>query len=382
MAKQLNIIYTIHSIDTFAGSLIGIFIPIYFLSLGHSLSQILVYYIVWSFGVLVFFFFAGYFSTYFGLKKTLIARLPFLFLYLLLLLNLKKVNIPLNLIALVSSLSVAFYWFPFNVLFGLCSDKEKIGNDVGKLNAIPRIFSLIAPLLGGLMLKFYGFNSLFVTCIFLYLFSALPILALTYFKSEIVLNINKLKDLLKKYPRYFLAETISSTGASAESTIWPIFIFLSFKDILSIGLVGTFFGIGGIFFSLFVGKRADKTNKNILINIGALIIILIWLLRYYLQGEIIYYILTVAAGFFMILVNVPFTSIIFSLAKRDNVDEFIIFREIPVMLGRVIIFSLCLILSNLQDSFLLVIGLYFLFVILFLGRRSLSNKYFNFNVLG
>ena len=39
-------IYAMHSIDGIAGGLIGIFIPIYFLTLGYSVSQIFVFFIL------------------------------------------------------------------------------------------------------------------------------------------------------------------------------------------------------------------------------------------------------------------------------------------------------------------------------------------------
>ena len=56
----LKPIYTMHSIEAFAMSLIGIFIPIYFLTLGYTISSVLIFFIV-HYGFLALFSFLAIF---------------------------------------------------------------------------------------------------------------------------------------------------------------------------------------------------------------------------------------------------------------------------------------------------------------------------------
>ena len=85
LKKQLNELFLAHSIDSFVNSLFGIFIPIYLLTLGYSVPQILMYFIIVYLATALFFFFAGYLSTHLGLKHTMFIRLPFFLFFLILL---------------------------------------------------------------------------------------------------------------------------------------------------------------------------------------------------------------------------------------------------------------------------------------------------------
>ena len=50
----LKAIYPMHFIDAFAFSLVGIFIPIYFLELGYELKEIIYYFIAHNIALLCF----------------------------------------------------------------------------------------------------------------------------------------------------------------------------------------------------------------------------------------------------------------------------------------------------------------------------------------
>jgi MFS family permease len=369
MKQQLNALFTLQLINTFASSLFSIFVPIYLLTLHYTVKQIMIYYIIWSVGVLFFFLLSGIISKRSGLKILMIARLPFLFAYLLMLYSLDKIAIPLSVIALVDSIQVALYWFPFNVFFAQFSDKEKIGNDLGRLYALKQLLSIFAPILGGVIAKFFGFNILYFIAIVIYIFSILPLLRISEFKSVITFSKDKLVELFKKFPKYFLVETFRDIGANAELSIWPIVIFLSFNNILSVGNVGALFSVGGIIFSFLIGKYTDKINKKIFIYFGSIIFILVWIFRFYLHSEAAYYILTVVAGFVALLISIPLDAIFFSLAKKDNIDEFIIVREIPLLVSRIIFFGTCFLVSTLANAFWLIIVSYIVLILIFFNKK-------------
>lgn len=75
-----------------------------------------------------------------------------------------------------------------------------------------------------------------------------------------------------------------------------------------------------------------------------------------------FYILTALAGFFGVLITVPFNSMFYNLAKNDIADEFIIFNEVFVNLGRVITLLLVLLfIANIKLSFLVAAVSYIYF---------------------
>lgn len=173
--------------------------------------------------------------------------------------------------------------------------------------------------------------------------------------------------LFKKYPKYFFAEIFDNMGEEVEAIIWPIFIYLSLIKIESVGIAGALLSLGSAVFTLFIGKLSDKYNKKRIIKAGAVLLLIVWILRYYADGEIVFYTLSILSGFFLVLLLVPFTSLIYGIAKKDEdtTDEFFVFREIPVAIGRIVILSIALlVVNNIEITFLAagVAYLYFLFL--------------------
>jgi len=363
--KAINSIYTMHSIDAFAFGLIGIFIPIYLLTIGYSVSQVLLYYIVQNIVLMLSSFLAGYIGSWIGIQKILIIRFPFLLLFLVLLNSLNLISFPLYLLAIIDGFQSALYWIPLHILFSHYSNKEDIGSSTSKLFAFPQLAGISAPLLGGLIAVFFGFKILFSIAIIIFLFSFIPILYTNQIKNKYNIKFKNAIKLYKKYPRYFYAEILNNMGEETEGIIWPIFVFLTVASIASVGLVGALLPLGSFAVTLMIGKLSDKTSKKRLIKLGAILILIVWILRYMFISEIAIYILALTMGLVSVLFSVPYYSKFYQIAKKETADEFFIFREIPVTIGRIFVFSIALLfVTKLQFLFPIagIVYLYFLFL--------------------
>ncbi len=345
-----------HSIYGLAGSLIGIFIPIYLLHLNYSLKEVIFFYLISSVALIFFLFFASWLSTRVGLKKIIISNFPFLFLYIAMLYLLSRgIAIPLSLLATINGLQTALYWFPLHILFIKHSEAESMGRSVAKFFAWPQIAGMFGPLIGSGIIILTGFQSLILVGGFIYILAIIPIIRLPEIPIKIDFSFRNFLSLFRRNLKYFFVEIIENMREDAEGIIWPIFVFLSFHHILSVGIIGLLASLGGIVFTLFVGKYTDRVNKKMLMKISAAVIIVAWLIRFYFPNEIFFYISTLIVGFSGILLTIPFTTIIYNLAKGNNIEEFIVFREIPVTLGRVVIYSMGLFfVSEINYLFLLL----------------------------
>jgi MFS family permease len=361
--KKINAIYALHTIDGFAGSLMGVFVPSYMYNLGYSLSEIFIYFITYSIVVLVIFFVAAFFSNKYGLRFLFLIRLPFLLAFLVLLYFLDQLQIPIFLLAILTAINAGFYWFALHVYFTQNSNHETMGSDTGKLQAFPKLFSIFAPLLGGLIAVNWGFKILFIVSFIIYLFSSTTLLFIENRKTAVRLNLKKLILNFKKYKKYFFVEVFKDFSDDAEGTIWPIFIFLSFKNFLTLGSLNTVIGLSAAIFYYVVGKISDRTSKRKILKLGAVLMILVWAGRFILHDIASVYILTILAGFFGVLITISFNSIFYGMAKKDaNTEEFIIFSEFAVSLGRVALYSFCLLLvSKISLSFWLAAASYIAF---------------------
>ena len=108
--QQIWGIYWMHSIQSFASSMVSIFIPIYFLNLSYSVPQVIKFYIVHYLLLLAFAFITIYVVRLIGLQQTILARAPFKLIYYILLVLLPIYNFPIYIIAFFSGLEAAMYW--------------------------------------------------------------------------------------------------------------------------------------------------------------------------------------------------------------------------------------------------------------------------------
>ena len=354
-----------HLINGVAFSLVGIFIPIYFLQLGYSLMAVLLYLLGHSLVLLLATFLAGIISKRVGIQKILVLRFPLVLIYLTMLYSLDDVKIPLVILALFSGLQSAFYWTPINILFARFSPIKKLGSTVGNMFAVGKISGIGGPLIGGIVGFFFGFKILFAIAIVLIIIATFPVLKTKLIKADFKFEIKKGWKLYKKYPKYFWADVFDNIAGETEAYFWPLFIFFSLTNVVSVGITGALLALGMAAFNWYMGKKCDKQNKRFFIRLGSVLICVIWLVRYFSDNEIVFYLSSLLSGIALTVLLVPYTAKIFSLAKKETIDEFIIFREIPMAVGRIIIFLIAILfIGNFKILFPIagLAYLYFLFL--------------------
>jgi len=347
--KPLSAIYWLNSINSLAWSLFGVFVPVYLITLGYPLESIVYFYLLDSVTLFVFCVIASYLCTKIGLRKSMFFYLPFLLMLIGMLYFIKEFNIPLWVIAVTSGMQTALYFVPLNIIFARAANEKKMGSSVGKLMAYSQIASLAAPLIGGAVAVSGGFQLLFVGSALLFIFSGSFLFLISDADDRVEVDFRKVPAFFKKYPRYAIVQVFQFFQKTLEDVIWPVFVFLAFNNILSVGLVGSLLGAGSCFFMLFVGKRADNGSKRLLLKIGALMLAIIWLCRFFIHGQAAYYVFTVFAGFFGVLITIPFGAMAYNISKKGDIAEFNIFRELTILAGRVMSFGLVLMVVGRLD---------------------------------
>lgn len=387
-----------HSIQSFALSMIGIFIPIYFLTLNYSVAQVIKFYIAHYSFLVVFAFVAIYLARYIGLQQTILARTPFTLIFFGLLYLLPLYHYSIYLIAFFSGLESAMYWIPLHILFTKNTDQKEVGASTGKLFAFPQLLSMASPLLGGFIAITFGFKILLLIVFVFLLIAIFPLLIslstggsftfsgrmfapvqlaslasslyhniqeALHIKSTFRFEIKKGLKLYKENAKFFIAEIFDNMGEEVDSILWPIFVYLTLTNIAAVGVVGTLINAGSFLFTLLIGKLADKMEKKKLIKFGAMLLFLVWLARFYISQELLIYIISIIAGFITVLFLVPFTSYGYSLPKKDEIDEFFVFREIPIAMGRIFILFIALFFVNKINVMFLLAGLPYLYFLFF-----------------
>jgi MFS family permease len=367
---NLNKLHIMNSIERLGWSMVGIFIPIYLLTLGFSLQQVFIYYIIQNTVILLTSFIVVYLGRIINIQKILIIRFPFLLIFLTILYNLQSIDFPIYLLAIIDGIQLMLYWFPLHILFAQFADKKNLGSSTSKLFAIPQFVTMFGPLAGGLITVTWGFKVLFIIATVLFFIAYIPILYTKILPIKYNFVFREGLDLYKKYKKYFYSEICNNIGEEVEGVIWPIFVYLSLINITSVGVIGTLLAVSSSVFTLIVGQLADKKNKTKLIKTSAIFIMTVWFLRLIFDNEIALYILTILSGMAFVVLSVPYYSIFYQIAQKEKAAVFFAFREIPVAIARIIVFTMgILFVANLKILFLLA-GLVYLFFIFWKNQNN------------
>lgn len=376
MKNQLFVLNTMNVVDGIAGSLVGIFVPIYLLTIGFDLRTVFIYFLIFSGALVPFFILAAKSCQRLGVKKTLLLRIPALFLYLASLFLVKQLPVIVYLIPIFYALEASFYWYPLHLIFTTNAREGEMGKKVSHFFAWPKAVKLIMPIISAGIAVTFGFQTLFIVALIIYSISSLIYLQFAEIKIATSFSLGKVWEFVKKYPRYIRIEIIENWREDLTGVVWPIFIFISISavggavgqkiGILSVGTIGTISAVIALLFNIFSGRLSDKHDKKKILNIGYVLVAILWFFAYrIIPSPFHLYLLAILFSLTDAYLEVPYQSLAYNLAKSDDKkEEFIVFRELMLFIGRGLMYSLAIILAaKLQILFLISSLVYLLFLL-------------------
>ncbi len=361
--QKVNIAHTINSV---ALSVIGVYIPIYLLTLGYSLTKVLIFFAIsHTFGLLIMLFLYTLLIKKFGLIHTFKIYYPLQFIYLVSLFLLNQHMYPFELVAMMYGAANYAYWMPMNILLIKRSEHHDMGKNLSTFFALPKLFGILGPLLGAILIPILGFWPVFSFAIIGVLISFLPLAKVHDADVKINLNFLSAGKRVFKDKSLFLFEAFDNIIEESE-WFWGIYVYLIIGTLSTPGIIGSLESLGGAVLTIFVGKYADKYGKRI-VPFAALAMTAIFIGRIFIFTAVPAYLITVAASLVMTLFLISYFSTIYKTVKGEGEEEFVILREIPTVLGRLIVFAaIFLSINNLRFFFvfpilfiLLLIGFYF-----------------------
>lgn len=362
-------VYITHTLRSIALSIISIYVPIFLFTLGHSLADIILFYTLFHVSglLLTIFVFSKLiekFGPLFALKVGNIAQV----LFFLLLLALSAVPALYWGIAVVGGIATFAYWLPLNMILLRNADFNKMGSDLGKFFALPKAFKIVGPLLSAALIPFVGFWPIFILASVGVVLSYFPLVGIQTSDIKVTFRLKQMWMALKERGHLFVLEGFDNVLEESE-WFWGIYVYLLIGSLATPGIVGSLEAIGGALFIFFVGKHANK-HAHKMILMGAALFVMISIFRIYIEVPVWAYVATLAGSFAMTFFFVPYTATIYRAVKHKNEEEFIILREIPTVLGRVVMFSgVLLTVSQPNLFFLLPAGAMILFIPYFLKKR-------------
>jgi MFS family permease len=237
-----------------------------------------------------------------------------------------------------------------HLIFHHVSEHKHRGAEVGKRRFYAILAATIAPLLGGISIKYVGFYIIFCLAIFLLLFSA----AILFFSKE---NHNKyhfsIRALMnKEHWRNSLFFVSRGVRIMAVGVIWPLFIFAILGDYFLLGVVGSILnGISAVL-ALFMGKLSDKIGKKKIIRFAVGFESLSWVLRALVTTVGQVFGATIFGAFTWGSMEAPIMALEYDKGKGRGLTNFFVSREIFICLGRILLLTFVLMTNSLSGGLL------------------------------
>ncbi len=344
LKSEIREVYLNQIIQTFALSLIGVFIPIYLLKLGFDLNAMLAFMAVYFLALGGVSPIAARAASKIGLKHTILYRLPMLIAFYILLMLTSMFGLGflptvfILAVALIGGASDSFYWVSLNSEFVKNCDKMHEGEEVGNLIALPKIAAIVAPLLGAIVLETMGFNTLFTMAIILLLASVAPLFVTGDMKTVFRFKLGETRlrprsRIERKFATDFL---LRGSVFMVETVLWPIWIFIKLSSLLDVGLAVTISGLGIAFITLVMGRASDRTDKIRLMKACGFLYSVVWFLRIFLTGILEIFILSFLGGVFMAAVALTMFASFCNFARDKNTLSSVVFREMWLNMARII----------------------------------------------
>ena len=293
-------------------------------------------------------------SSKFGFKHSMFYHVPFMIIFYALLYGLEDYGhlIQLWIPAVFLSIGSSLFWMGYHLDFAKVSHKKSRGSEIGFSKIFSSLFHAAGPLIGGLILYFFSFKILFIVVSFLLFFSIIPL----FFSKDLHQPINiSLKTIFNKKR---LKSAVSHMGFGIESSvaivIWPIFIFFSIlnKNYIELGLVSSFGLVFSLIATVIIGKFSDSRRKLVL-RLGAVLTALVWFLKLFVSTVMQIFIIDSIHGVTRTMKYISFDALSYDKANKRGIIEHMVFREVFINLGRVILYLFLILTANMIGGLLL-----------------------------
>lgn len=347
--KELDELYLSVFLRYLAESMISIFVPIFLLEIGYDFMHIMLYYIVYYSTTSTLFPFCMIASSKIGLKKMMaLGSIVLIIFYLLL--NKTTEGLSIYVPAFVLGIAISLYYSGYHIEFTRASRGGNEGKKVSILKIIIRLTAMIGPILGSLVILNHSFGLLFIIVSTILFFSILPL----FFTKDIRVrsDISTKKILSGDSPQKAFAYQSNGALNIVAGILWPIFIFLTLKSVVSLGVIVSVTSLLLMFIISFIGRATDKSPNKIL-KAGIYSNSTSWPLKIMLLSPFGLFFTNFLSALASSAIDISFAKIIYEKARSSkNIVNYFIFRELNLGVGRILVLLLALFVSNLIYIFL------------------------------
>ncbi len=299
-------------------SLVWVFVPILILQSGYTVSDVILYYLLFNIIDVPLNFAARNFIQRYGARWAVAISTFAVILFFLIFLRIDGASWPiLFALAACGAFYDAFYWVAHVYLF-MNSDKavKHTGRNTGIFYAVRQSALMVGPMVGAGLLIFFNQSWVLIATIFGLALSLVPLLGLQNFPDmpeAKPLNWRAFFSPGGKQP--FVNAVLYAIHDSVESSLFPLFIFIMFGTLASVALVSVIVSLSAIVFALVSGYLKPRYRKLVML-IAALIVAVVWIGRLHDTHTVFLYISVLIVAVLAQLIQIPIDTDMFEHSRR------------------------------------------------------------------
>ncbi len=366
LSREIQEMYWAKAISDFALAAVMLFEPIFLVSvLGYSLQQVMLFFIV-VYGIyLVIMPIGAKIASHKGYEHSILYSSFFMVLYWSLLFASQEIHFWIYLAPIALAVQKALYWPAFHADMARFSSTDQRGRENSGIYAVISIVFMLGPIVGGFLLKEFGFSVLFVLATTLTLLSNLPLFSTIEKFEPKEYKYSDTWEYFKRFPR----QMVGYWGFGeeiVELTIWPIFLFLTIPDFFKFGTIISISVLVATLVMLYVGVLADQQNaKPMLIKIFSAFNGLFWVIRPFFTNIIGLLTTNTLGTISKHSIIVPIMSMTYDRANETHIMPYLVFSEQNLVIGKLLMMFAILIVLSFTSSFIPIFVLAGLFSFLF-----------------
>lgn len=324
-----------------AMTLLAIFSPIYIylaiknlgFSQPYAALSVLFYFLIVFIAKLVTLIYSEDLSRRIGFKGTIrISIVPFA-LFIPALIYASDYPILFLLTSILWGLHSGFFWWGYHGYFIKTGEKDHFGRSIGEANFLETVAAVLTPLLGSVVTNYLGFSVLFVLVALFMVISLLLLGKSREKRQKHDIQFKGVIKLIKVHKSVALAYIGAAGEAILYAVVWPIFLFLFFGKLVSLGIVVSLSALLAAIFATVIGGWADKQGERKIVSIGSLLLSISWLARVFSRSFQAFVAADTFRNFGQRMVNVPLNALSYKKALEAESAKAILFFETTSIVG-------------------------------------------------
>lgn len=238
---------------------------------------------------------------------------------------------------ILSGLQIALYWTAYHIYFAEVSDDKRQGEEVALVMALSIIVGMGGPVLGGVLINYWGFGAVFIMISILLLLSNLPMRHVSKEKDTVHIVLAELIKTIssKKQRLSYLAIGGEAVIDTVDIYFWPLTIFLIVTGFITLGFIGSLVAFFSSIITIILGKAIDKYGAKAVIRVISSLDSLIWISKAFITTPVQAYVASIAQGATVSGQYMSLQAMIYEKVRHHNSIAFILQREITLSLGKV-----------------------------------------------